>query len=56
MNLLLLQCTSPELAQSGHRAMSDLSPQCALKRTSANAWGFMSSRPRSATKIDTQGA
>ena len=34
------------LALFGPRAMSDLSPECAPKRTSANASEFMGSRPR----------
>jgi hypothetical protein len=29
------------VAQSGHGAMSDLSPECALKRTSASATGTL---------------
>jgi len=33
----LLRCTSPKVALFGPRAMSDLSPECALKRTTANA-------------------
>jgi hypothetical protein len=33
------------LALFGHGAMSDLSPECALKRMSANASEFMGSRP-----------
>ena len=32
---------SPFLAQSGHGAMSDLSPLCAQERTFANVSGFM---------------
>src|SRR5258708_28107798 len=33
------------MALFGHSAMSDLSPQCAPKPTSADTFGFMGSRP-----------
>jgi hypothetical protein len=36
---------SPLLALFGHGAMSDLSPECAPKRTSADHCEFMGSRP-----------
>src|SRR5882724_7640183 len=36
----------PGLALFGPHAMSDLSPECASKRKSANHSGFMGSRPR----------
>jgi hypothetical protein len=36
MTLLLLRRTSPFVALFGHGAMSDLSPLCEQKRTSAN--------------------
>src|SRR5260221_14748255 len=44
----LLRCMSPEVAKNGQGAMSDLSPQCASKRTSGFAERSLI-RPRSAT-------
>jgi hypothetical protein len=44
-HVILLRCMSQLLALFGHGAMSDLSPLCAPKRTFANAFGFMGSRP-----------
>src|ERR1700721_2002750 len=45
-------CVRQELALFGRAAMSDLSPLCALKRTFADASGFMGSCPPHKPRIE----